>query len=216
LRCARFHVALRRPGVQTAQREPDVEKQGGFVIYHSKPATRVCYAGDRVGEGSACTPRLWKARSLEHTAWEPPSPRTPLDRVRNHQYSPPGRRLLLNPQAYGLWIVRKASDADYGRYSCSIRSYVVGDGMADETVVLVCNPDLSGNEIPGSVETVCAECGNPVLLAPSGQRIQDTQDPKLVCVKCANAHHAGWGGVVVPPNDQQVAELEAFWKWWLK
>jgi hypothetical protein len=85
--------------------------------------------------------------------------------------------------------------------------------MADESVILVCNPNLESKDaIPGTAFADCAECGQVVLLAPSGQRIQETTDAKLVCTSCAVKNHAGWEKVVAAPNDEQVAELETFWK----
>jgi len=50
--------------------------------------------------------------------------------------------------------------------------------------ILVCLPKSRGPRLPGSITATCSECGQNVLIAPSGQELLRQTPMKVICLEC--------------------------------
>jgi hypothetical protein len=77
-----------------------------------------------------------------------------------------------------------------------------------EPVLLLCAPVAwSQDVIPDSIEVECDECGQPIFVAPSGQRMM-AQGARVVCVPCGQEVMAERGVEPETPTDDQMKELK--------
>lgn len=85
--------------------------------------------------------------------------------------------------------------------------------MNEEQDILVCARWADDPQhIPGTVRSTCAECGEQVTVAPSGQQLIVECDLRIVCVTCAmeamrEAHDKGEKVEVAPLRPEQIKEI---------
>lgn len=81
----------------------------------------------------------------------------------------------------------------------------------DEVIYLHCMPAAWSTEgdvhIPGTTELECEECGQPIIVAPSGQRLV-AEGGHAVCVPCGQEKMAEEGHEMSHPTDAQIKELK--------
>jgi hypothetical protein len=81
---------------------------------------------------------------------------------------------------------------------------------AESDTVLICAPTEWGQKacgIPGAVQGVCHECGQPVWIAPSGLAIQAEHDAFIVCLPCGMASIDANPGAQVNATKEQMKEI---------
>ena len=83
--------------------------------------------------------------------------------------------------------------------------------LDDDATILICALTAGNSpalQVPGSIESICQDCGKSVYVAPSGQRLAGA---RRVCISCGlkriwNDEAPGFG---VPPG--QAEELGSYW-----
>lgn len=82
----------------------------------------------------------------------------------------------------------------------------------EEPICLHCMPvawdNGSATRIPGTLEFECEDCGQPILVAPSGQRLMASRGAHALCVPCGQDRMAE-DGIEEPsrPTEDQMKEL---------
>ena len=82
----------------------------------------------------------------------------------------------------------------------------------DQSLYVLCMPVAWRDEhyqlIPGTTEFECEECGQPIFVAPSGQRMMASNDARAVCVPCGQEIVTAQNIEMSPATDDQVQELK--------
>jgi hypothetical protein len=79
----------------------------------------------------------------------------------------------------------------------------------NEGTVLICKPlEFPGYVVPGSIITECAECGKPILVAPSGQDIiKENPGTYVFCLFCGAKFWQQHPSHIEPPTPAQREEI---------
>lgn len=78
-----------------------------------------------------------------------------------------------------------------------------------EPIVLICAPVAwrSETRIPGTAQRECEDCGQPIWVAPSGQRILQNPNARAVCTPCGQVALEEPDTSLDRPTDDQMKEV---------
>lgn len=84
--------------------------------------------------------------------------------------------------------------------------------MLDEERDCLACVTKDADHVEGSELSLCDKCGNEIWVSPSGLRLQEERDLRLVCIPCATPDLLS-GAAVVPVTPGQIRELASHaWK----
>ena len=80
--------------------------------------------------------------------------------------------------------------------------------MTEECVLVAVPVRLAEVVVPGSAQGNCSECGEPVFIAPSGQKLMSQQPGwKIICVLCFAAREEVTAEEVLDMDPEQEQEF---------
>ena len=90
------------------------------------------------------------------------------------------------------------------------------DKEEDDGILLICLPVMPKERpyVPGAVVRECADCGRPIWVAPSGQKMEREQGAEVACFECAEKRmKEDPESKLQPPTPEQIEEIKRTLLW---